>query len=118
MDTRRIWQSLANATEGPTGVLDGTSRSPAERADLLIDFSRIPANTSFILYNDAPAPFPGGDPRNDYFTGDPDQTAFGGAPTTHHGKGPNTRTVMKVVVGTAIGSPLPNLTILNTALRF
>ncbi len=48
---------------------------------------------TFILYNDAPAPFPGGDPRNDYFTGDPDQTAFGGAPTTLPGHGPNTRTL-------------------------
>ena len=32
---------------------------------------------SYILYNDAPAPFPGGDPRNDYYTGDPDFTDRG-----------------------------------------
>jgi hypothetical protein len=31
MDTRRIWQSLASATEGPAGVLDSTSRSLTER---------------------------------------------------------------------------------------
>jgi spore coat protein A, manganese oxidase len=48
-------------------------------------------------------PFPGGDPRNDYFTGDPDQTAFGGAPTTALGHGPNTRTLLKVVVAAGSG---------------
>ncbi len=79
------------------------------------------AGKSFILYNDAPAPFPGGDPRNDYFTGDPDQTAAGGAPTTAAGHGPNTRTIMKIVVGTAapgIASiAQPGWTDCNTALQ-
>ena len=51
--------------------------------------------TNLILYNDAPAPFPGGDPRNDYFTGAPDQTGIGGAPTPLAGMGPNTRTLMQ-----------------------
>lgn len=45
-----------------------------ERADVVIDFNGIPAGTNLILCNDAPAPFPGGDPRNNYYTGDPDQT--------------------------------------------
>ena len=79
--------------------------APAERADIIIDFAG-QAGNSFILYNDAPAPFPGGDPRNDYYTGDPAFTdpgnnpygLGGGAPSTQPGKGPNTRTVMKIVV--------------------
>ena len=88
--------------DGPFNLL----LAPAERADVLIDFTGL-AGKSFILYNDAPAPFPGGDPRNDYFTGDPDFTApannvfglSGGAPSTQAGHGPNTRTIMKIVVG-------------------
>jgi hypothetical protein len=31
VDARRIWQSLASATEGPAGVLNSTSRSPTKR---------------------------------------------------------------------------------------
>ncbi|HEY1986325.1 MAG TPA: multicopper oxidase domain-containing protein [Terracidiphilus sp.] len=76
---------------GPFNLL----MAPAERADLIIDFSGVPAGSNLILYNDAPAPFPGGDPRNDYYTGCADQTAQGGAPSTGAGKGPNTRTLMQ-----------------------
>jgi spore coat protein A, manganese oxidase len=43
----------------------------AERADVIIDFSHVPVGSKLILFNDAPAPFPQGDPLNDYFTGDP-----------------------------------------------
>jgi spore coat protein A, manganese oxidase len=98
--------------DGPFNLL----LAPAERADLLIDFTGLNGK-SFILYNDAPGPFPGGDPRNDYFSGDPDQTAIGGAPTTQLGQGPNTRTIMKIVVGHGSPGPLPNLTTLNLALQ-
>jgi spore coat protein A len=97
--------------DGPFNLLLG----PAERADVLIDFTG-KAGMSFILYNDAPAPFPGGDSRNDYFTGDADQSAAGGAPSTVPGFGPNTRTVMKIVVGLGSPGPLPNLVTLNEAL--
>ena len=69
--------------------------APAERCDFIIDFTDVPAGANLILYSDAPAPFPGGDSRNDYFTGDPDQTAIGGAATTAAGFGPNTRTLMQ-----------------------
>ncbi|MCX5909097.1 MAG: hypothetical protein NTY64_18495, partial [Deltaproteobacteria bacterium] len=80
--------------------------APAERADVLIDFTG-QSGKSFILYSDAPAPFPGGDPRNDYYTGDPDFTSdalnsyglSGGAAPTAAGSGPNTQTIMKIVVG-------------------
>jgi FtsP/CotA-like multicopper oxidase with cupredoxin domain len=78
---------------------------PAERADVAVDFSQF-AGQTLILYNDSPAPVPAGDPRNDYFTGDPDQTATGGAPTTLPGYGPNTRTIMMIhVAGTTPAPP-------------
>jgi len=70
---------------------------PAERADVVVDFSQF-AGQTLILYNDAPAPVPAADPRLDYYTGDPDQTDTGGAPSTLPGYGPNTRTVMQIRV--------------------
>ena len=56
--------------------------APGERADVIVDFSQVPAGSKLILYNDAPAPAPNGDSRVDYYTGDVDQTAIGGAPAT------------------------------------
>ena len=49
---------------------------PAERADVVVDFSKY-AGQTLILYNDAAAPVPAFDPRYDYYTGDPDQSATG-----------------------------------------
>jgi spore coat protein A, manganese oxidase len=57
--------------------------APAERADVIIDFSNVPAGSRLILYNDAPAPFPGGDPSNDY-------------PPTDSSGGPDTRALMQI----------------------
>ena len=71
--------------------------APAERADVVVDFSQF-AGQTLILYNDSPAPVPAADPRLDYYTGDPDQTDTGGAPSTLPGYGPNTRTVMQIRV--------------------
>lgn len=71
--------------------------APAERADVVVDFSAF-AGQTLILYNDAPAAFPARDPRYDYYTGNGDYRDTGGAPSTSAGYGPNTRTVMKVVV--------------------
>ena len=80
---------------------------PAERADVVIDFSGVPNGSKLILYNDAPAPVPAFDPRYDYYTGDPDMTAMGGAPTTPAGYGPNTRTLLQFqVVKTASAPPM------------
>ena len=50
---------------------------PAERADVIVDFSQY-AGKTLILYNDAPAAFPALDPRYDYYTGAPDLTDTGG----------------------------------------
>jgi spore coat protein A len=94
--------------------------APGERADLVIDFIGVPAGASFILYNDAPGPFPMGDSRNDYYTGDADQTAVGGAPSTQPGFGANTRTLLKITVGAGTGDHLHTdrwLSQLNAKLR-
>ncbi len=87
----------------------GLLLGPAERADTIVDFSNF-AGQTLILYNDAPAPTPFNDPRNDYYTGDPDLSTTGGAYTTQPGYGPNTRTIMQIVVGSTVtpgsGGPL------------
>jgi FtsP/CotA-like multicopper oxidase with cupredoxin domain len=87
-------------------VLNVTNRSlmlgPAERADVIVDFSKVPPGSKLIVYNDAPAPNPGFDTRLDYYTGDPDQTVQGGAPTTQPGYGPNTRTIMQIQVDAGV----------------
>ena len=89
---------------------------PAERADVIIDFSKVPAGSKLIMYNDAPAPVPAFDTRFDYYTGDPDQTDTGGAPTTLAGYGPNTRTVMQFQVDGVTASPSFDTTALAKAI--
>jgi spore coat protein A, manganese oxidase len=89
--------------DGPFNLL----LAPAERADLIVDFSSVSKGTNLILYNDAPAPFPMGDSRNDYFTGCPDQVSIGGAASTVVGKGPNTRTLLQFRVVPLTGSKDP-----------
>ena len=70
--------------------------APAERADVIVDFSAYRGKT-LILYNDAPAAFPGRIASYDYYTGKPDLTPSG-APTTLPGYGPDTRSVMQVKI--------------------
>lgn len=60
--------------------------APAERWDVIIDFKGFEGK-KFILYNDAPAPFPGGDGLNDY---------------NNSGNGLNTRTIMRFDVASNI----------------
>jgi FtsP/CotA-like multicopper oxidase with cupredoxin domain len=72
---------------------------PAERADVVVDFSAY-AGKTLILYNDAPAAVPAGVPTYDYFTGSPNLMDVGGAPTVQPGYGPNTRTIMQIRVKT------------------
>jgi len=89
---------------------------PAERADIIVDFSNVLPGSTLILYNDAPAPVPAFDARNDYYTGDPDQRPTGGANTTLAGYGPNTRTMMQFRVVAPTGTPAPfSLAALQTA---
>jgi spore coat protein A, manganese oxidase len=83
----------------------------AERADCIIDFTGIPNGTEFVMYNDAPGPFPVGDPANDYFLGsvNPIQPAAG--------TGPDTRQILRIKVqGPVNGAePSPSLPILSAA---
>ena len=65
----------------------------------------MPDGVKLILYNDAPAPAPAGDTRLDYYIGDPDRTATGGAPTTLPGYGPNTRTTLQFQVSGTAATP-------------
>ena len=85
----------------------GLFLGPAERADVIVDFSGVPAGSVLILYNDAPAPVPALDSRIDYYTGDPDQTDTGGAPSTQPGYGPNTRTIMQILVSGTSPNTVP-----------
>jgi FtsP/CotA-like multicopper oxidase with cupredoxin domain len=87
---------------------------PAERADVIVDFSQF-AGQTLILYNDAPAAFPARDPRYDYYTGNPDLRDTGGAPSTLRGYGPNTRTVMQIKVNAAPVAQAFNLAGLQNA---
>jgi spore coat protein A len=74
--------------------------APAERADLIVDFSLFKGQ-KLIIYSDAPAPFPMGDLRNDYYPGAPDQSAAGGAHSPIPGNGPDSRILMQFEVGSS-----------------
>lgn len=77
--------------------------APAERADILIDFSKVKPGKEFILYNDAPGPYPGGAGIFDFY---PKNSK---TPWSTPGFGPNTRTLMKirVIAPTTAATPLP-----------
>ena len=89
---------ITDGTRFDVGNVDKHSLliSPAERADVLVDFSKF-AGKTLILYNDAPAAFPARVPGYDYYTGAPDMSPAG-APKILPGYGPNTRTVMQVTI--------------------
>jgi FtsP/CotA-like multicopper oxidase with cupredoxin domain len=90
--------------------------APAERADVIVDFSQY-AGYTLILYNDAPAAFPARDPRYDYYTGSADLRDTGGVKPILPGYGPNTRTVMQVKVNDLAPEPAFDLGALQTAFR-
>ena len=77
----------------------------AERADLIVDFRNVPAGSTLILYNDAPAPFPKGDGRYDYYPNNPK------TPTSIPGFGPNTRTLLQIRVKLPVGPTDPPITL-------
>ncbi|MDD2848570.1 MAG: putative Ig domain-containing protein [Desulfuromonadaceae bacterium] len=97
----------------------GLAVGPAERVDVLVDFSNY-AGQTLILYNDAPAAWPAGVAGYDYYTGAPDMRDSGGFgnggtydPATGSwvgghgplvGYAPNTRTVMQVIVRASAGT--------------
>ncbi|NUU17595.1 multicopper oxidase domain-containing protein [Cellulomonas humilata] len=89
--------------------------APAERADVIVDFSKF-AGSTLILYNDAPAAFPARVPSYDYYTGAPDLSPVG-APAILPGYGPNTRTVMQVKIAATTPAAPFNLTRLQAAFK-
>ena len=116
VDGQQVTTWITDPTRFDVGNVDKHSLllAPAERADVIVDFSRF-AGQTLILYNDAPAAFPARVPSYDYYTGAPDLSPVG-APTILPGYGPNTRTVMQVkIAGTA--APAFNMTRLNAAFR-
>jgi spore coat protein A, manganese oxidase len=89
----------SNKTFNPQTLGGSLITAPAERWDLIVDFSAF-AGKKIILYNDAPAPFPMGDPINDYFPGNADNPT-----TTNPGKGPNSRQILQFKVKETITGP-------------
>ncbi len=83
--------------------------APAERADLIVDFTGILPGTEYILYNDAPGPFPGGAAVFDYYPKNPK------TPTSIPGFGANTRTLLKIKVVAGPGSAVLPATIILPA---
>jgi len=88
--------------------------APAERADVIVDFSKY-AGKTLILYNDAPTAFPALDARTDYFYGDEDHRDTGGTAPTEAGFGPSTRTIMQIRVAAAQPAPAFNVDTLKKA---
>ncbi len=106
---------IRDPTRFDVGNVDQTSLAlgPAERADVVVDFSRY-AGKTLILYNDAPAAYPARVPSYDYYTGGPDLSPVG-APYVLPGYGPNTRTVMQVKVAATPAAAPFNLQALQAA---
>ncbi len=89
--------------------------APAERADVIVDFSAF-AGKTLLVYNDAPAAFPARDARVDYYTGAPDLRDTGGHSGPQAGFGPNTRTIMQIVVRN--NPPAPAFDVASLEARF
>lgn len=91
----------ANVPFNPATLGGSLLTGPAERWDLLVDFSGL-AGKRVILYNDAPAPFPMGAKVNDYYAGNQNGV------TTKPGYGPDTRILLRfdVVAATSADPPL------------
>ncbi len=101
VDGQQVTTWITDPTRFDVGNVDQHSLlvAPAERADVIVDFSQF-AGQTLILYNDAPAAFPARVPSYDYFTGYPDQWPNGPS-TILPGYGPNTRTIMQVKINPA-----------------
>ncbi len=117
VDGQQVTTWITDPTRFDVGNVDKHSLllAPAERADVIVDFSKF-AGKTLILYNDAPAAFPARIPSYDYYTGAPDLSPVG-APTILPGYGPNTRTIMQVKIGTGGGAKAFNLKNLQAAFR-
>jgi spore coat protein A, manganese oxidase len=78
---------------------------PAERSDFIIDFTGM-AGREFMMYGDAPGPFPVGPPTNDYFIGNNKNPAMA---AVLPGQTLDTRNLLKikVVAATAADPSVP-----------
>ncbi len=99
----------------PSQVLHSLLVAPAERPDLIVDFGAKDKDGNYlyvgkqiIVYNDAAAPFPSGDDRNDYFPGILTKTNPVNR-STRSGFGPNSRVLMRFNVVAPTGGPDPTL---------
>ncbi|MHB9002941.1 MAG: cell wall-binding repeat-containing protein [Coriobacteriia bacterium] len=88
--------------------------APAERADVVVDFSAY-AGKTLLLYNDAPAAFPANDARYDFYTNAPDLRDTGGYGIIKAGWGPNTRTIMQIKVSATAPAPAYDMAALDAA---
>ena len=72
VDGQQVTTWITDPTRFDVGNVDLRSlrARPAERADVIVDFSQF-AGKTLILYNDAPAAFPAHVPSYDYYTGAP-----------------------------------------------
>lgn len=106
---------ITDATRFDVGNVDLHSvlLGPAERADVVVDFSQY-AGQTLILYNDAPAAFPARIATYDYYTGMPDMYPNSAA-LVMPGYGPNTRTIMQVKVNATTPTPAYNFNTLRSA---
>jgi len=95
--------------------LHSLALAPAERADVIVDFSAY-AGKTLILYNDAPAAYPARVSSYDYYTGAPNQWPVS-APAVIPGYGPNTRTVMQVKVAASTPATAFDLPKLQNAFK-
>ncbi|MDL1911588.1 hypothetical protein FBQ81_13015 [Chloroflexi bacterium CFX6] len=116
VDGQQVTTWIEDPTRFDAGLVDQHSLllAPAERADVIVDFSQF-AGKTLILYNDAPAAFPARIPSYDYYTGAPDLMPVG-APQILPGYGPNTRTIMQVKISSGAANPF-NLGALQAAFR-
>jgi spore coat protein A, manganese oxidase len=81
----------------------------AERADVIVDFTGL-AGREYIMYNDAPGPFPGGPPTNDFYLNNPLNPVQPLA-----GTGPDTRQILRIKVVAGASDSQPAGAILNPA---
>lgn len=115
VDGQQVTTWITDPTRFDVGNVDQHSLllAPAERADVIVDFSQF-AGKTLILYNDAPAAFPARVPSYDYYTGAPDLSPNGAA-NILPGFGPNTRTIMQVKIADMAPAPAFNLGALEAA---
>jgi FtsP/CotA-like multicopper oxidase with cupredoxin domain len=117
IDGQQVTTWITDPTRFDVGNVDQHSLllAPAERADVIVDFSQF-AGKTLILYNDAPAAFPARVSTYDYYTGAPDLSP-NGAPSIPPGYGPNTRTIMQVKIAANAPAAAYNLTALQNAFK-